>query len=404
MDLQRGAATLLLAVGLVLTGTAVPAAADIDDYEIIEPFAPAPEPVVPTNQAYFNDPQGVQYPAYAIHDQLANLIGNAPAGSTINASIYRMWDNSLATALVNAKNRGVNVQLVMNNDAGDIVSGNPAWVTLSTGIGTNRANQSWIVLCTLNAACIGSAGSPINHNKFFLFSSTAGATNVVLQTSSNFSTGNYTDQYNNALQLVGNTTLYNAYRDYFFDLAAKVKNSNYYTTVTAGSAKAYFFPRAGSTSSTDTIYNALADNVTCPGNAVYGTSGGNTIIRVAMWSFTRTEVANELRNLANQNCWIDVVYHDLSSSVRSALSGHSRIKLYKLVATGDHMFVHSKYMAIEGTYAGVKDTKLVFTGSHNFSYSALRENDEALIKLTNFAIFDQYRSNFWLLRARGIAG
>lgn len=84
-------------------------------------------------------------------------------------------------------------------------------------------------LKTTISACIGNQGSPINHNKFFLFSSTDGAANVVFQTSSNFSEGNYTNQYNNALQIVGNTVLYNGFVAYFNDLAAQAKTNDYYT-------------------------------------------------------------------------------------------------------------------------------------------------------------------------------
>jgi phosphatidylserine/phosphatidylglycerophosphate/cardiolipin synthase-like enzyme len=380
--LLRGAGVALLSLGLAtsLGAASVQAAA--------------------TTTAIFNDPTGAS--RYAIRDQLVRLLNSAAVGSVARIAMYRIWDNTLAGAIVAAKNRGVSVQVVL--DANDAESGNAAYNTLNTGLGRNRANPSWLVVCTAGKACIGNQGSPINHNKFFLFSSTDGAANVVFQTSSNFSEGNYTNQYNNALQVVGNATLYNGYVAYFNDLAAQGKTNDYYTTVTGGGAKAYFFPRAGSGASTDTVYNALNENVTCPGNSSTGTSGGNTIIRVAMWSFTRTEVAQELRDLANKNCWVDVVYYELSAGVRSALSGHDRIKIYKLLGANETFFVHSKYMAIEGTYAGVKDTKLVFTGSHNFTYSALRENDEALIKMTSNAIHDQYRSNFWLLRSRGVAG
>ncbi|MER7269956.1 phospholipase D-like domain-containing protein [Micromonospora carbonacea] len=55
-------------------------------------------------------------------------------------------------------------------------------------------------------------------------------------------------------------------------------------------------------------------------------------------------------------------------------------------------------MLIEGTYDGQKDTKWVVTGSHNYSNAALRENDEALLRIQSATIHDQYRSNFWNLR------
>ncbi|WP_291417551.1 hypothetical protein [Actinophytocola sp.] len=38
-------------------------------------------------------------------------------------------------------------------------------------------------------------------------------------------------------------------------------------------------------------------------------------------------------------------------------------------------------------------------GSHNRTNAAPRENDEALVRIRSAPIHDQYRSNFWALRA-----
>ncbi|MFC8846452.1 MULTISPECIES: hypothetical protein [unclassified Micromonospora] len=37
-------------------------------------------------------------------------------------------------------------------------------------------------------------------------------------------------------------------------------------------------------------------------------------------------------------------------------------------------------------------------GSHNYSNAALRENDEALLRIQSATIHDQYRPSFWALR------
>ncbi len=63
-----------------------------------------------------------------------------------------------------------------------------------------------------------------------------------------------------------------------------------------------------------------------------------------------------------------------------------------------HKVVHDKYMIVEGTYNGQKDQKLVFTGSHTYVESALRSNDESILKYDNAAIYDAYRSQFFTVR------
>jgi phosphatidylserine/phosphatidylglycerophosphate/cardiolipin synthase-like enzyme len=336
--------------------------------------------------ALFNDPT-VPAKQRVIADHIRSLVQGAATGSTIRIAIYHFDDAGVAADLVAAQNRGVDVRMVMD------------YSTSTTGPAKTviQALGSRVTLCTQNAACIGNQGTPIMHNKFFLFSSTSGSANVVVQASANLTAANAQSYWNNAVTLVGNTALYNGYLAYFNDLAGKSKNGDYYRTVSAGNVKAYYFPRAGTNESTDTIYNMLTDNVTCEGNTSTGTETGRTIIRIAMWYFSRDDIARRLRALADDKCWVEVVYTTMDAGSKSHLTGHDRIVLYQ-IDDGTYI-VHSKYMLIEGTYAGQKDTKWVATGSHNYTNAALRENDEAMIRIQSNPIHDQYRSNFWALRA-----
>ncbi|MFD2765524.1 phospholipase D-like domain-containing protein [Micromonospora eburnea] len=359
---------------------------------VLTPAAPAAAAV--TSGAVFNNPT-VASQQYAIIDHLRGLIQNAAAGSTIRVAMYHFTLTRMSNDLIAAHDRGVNVQLVLDSESRSY----PAVVDLVNKLGTSRANPSWVTICTTGRACIGNLNTPIMHNKFFLFSNTSGSTNVLVQSSANWTNDNAEKYWNNAVTLVGNTAVYNAYVAYFNDLAAQVKNNDYYRTTSSGNAKSYFFPRAGSGASTDTIYNMLDENVTCEGNTSVGTATGRTMIRIGMWYFSRNAIASKLRELADRKCWVEVVYTEMDSDVRSILGGHDRIKLYRISGTN---IVHSKYMLIEGTYAGLRDTKWVMTGSHNYSNAALRENDEALLRIQSAAIHDQYRSNFWALRAAGV--
>lgn len=367
------------------------AAAGVTAAAFLTPATPAAAAV--SSGAVFNNPT-VASQQYAIVEHLQNLIRGASAGSTIRVAIYHFTLTRVSNDLLAAHDRGVNVKLVVDSQSRNYA----AVQSLIGALGTNRANPSSVTVCTTDRACIGNAGTPIMHNKFFLFSNTLGSSNVLVQTSANLTNANAESYWNNAVTLVGNTAVYNAYVSYFNDLAAQAKNNDYYRTTSSGNAKAYFFPRAGSSASTDTIYNMLDENVTCQGNTSTGTETGRTIIRIGMWYFSRNPIATKLRQLADQKCWVDIVYTTMDADVRGILDGHARIKLYRI--SGDHI-VHSKYMLIEGTYAGKKDTKWVMTGSHNYTNAALRENDEALLRIQSATIHDQYRSNFWALRAAG---
>ncbi|WDZ83770.1 phospholipase D-like domain-containing protein [Micromonospora cathayae] len=354
----------------------------------LAPGSPAVAAV--TSGAVFNNPT-VAGQQYAVVEHLQALIRGAATGSTIRVAIYHFSLTRVSDDLIAAHDRGVNVRVVVDSESRDY----PAVTSLTGRLGSNRANPSWVTVCTSGRACIGDLGTPIMHNKFFLFSNTSGSTNVLVQSSANLTNANAERYWNNAVTLVGNTAVYDAYAAYHSDLAAQVKNNDYYRTTSSGNAKSYFFPRAGTTQDTDTIYNMLDENVTCEGNTSTGTETGRTIIRIGMWYFSRNPIATKLRELADRKCWVEVVYTDSDADVPAILSGHDRIRLYRI--SGDYI-VHSKYMLIEGTYAGQRDTKWVMTGSHNYSNAALRENDEALLRIQSATIHDQYRSNFWALR------
>ncbi|MCP2256399.1 Phosphatidylserine/phosphatidylglycerophosphate/cardiolipin synthase [Streptoalloteichus tenebrarius] len=352
--------------------------------------ATPPASAAVASSAVFNKP-GDAARQYAIIKHLRSLIQGAAPGSEIHAAIYHFSDTAVAADLVAARDRGVKVRLVVDQSS----ESRAAVENLVKALGTDRSKPSWVRICTKGGACIGNVGTPIMHNKFFLFSNTSGSSNVLVQSSSNLTKDNAEKYWNNAVTLVGDTALYNGYLSYFRDLAAMKKTGDYYRTVNGDNTKAYFFPRAGSDASTDTIYNMLDDNVACEGNTSVGTKSGRTIIRIAMWYFSRDAIARKLRELADRKCWVEVVYTTLDAGSRSHLANHDRIVLRQI---DGNQIVHSKYMLIEGTYAGVKDSKWVMTGSHNYTNAALRENDEALVRIRSNAIHDQYRANFREMR------
>jgi phosphatidylserine/phosphatidylglycerophosphate/cardiolipin synthase-like enzyme len=64
---------------------------------------------------------------------------------------------------------------------------------------------------------------------------------------------------------------------------------------------------------------------------------------------------------------------------------------------------HTKYLLVEGTYLGGANKKIVFTGSHTYTVTALKVNDEAMLKYEDAAVFDAYARNFEAQRAAAVA-
>jgi phosphatidylserine/phosphatidylglycerophosphate/cardiolipin synthase-like enzyme len=366
--------------------------------------------------AVFNVPTGSADQQEAIVDRIVELIDGAAAGSTIRMSMFYADDATIPDALVGAHDRGVNVQLVFDSKE----TGETLYPGLVSALGTDTTASSFVLACPADRGCIGNrplSSDSINHNKFFLFSSTLGTPDVVVQSSANLHNGrDGTKGWNNALILTGNDTIYQAYQTYFGNLVARKVNNYYYTTgqppVTSGDAKVHFYPRHESCSdsspcpysdpSTDTIETVL-DHVDCFGNTTVGTGDHRTIIRVNQNIFSRTYLAQKLVALDKAGCYVEVVENfdptdpnqttALKDMLAATTSGYNGV-LVRYYCSDDSVWTHSKYLMVEGNYYGGPDREIVWTGSANFSYNSLRQSDETILQLEDPTVFAAYKANF----------
>ncbi|MGC5021324.1 phospholipase D-like domain-containing protein [Micromonospora sp. DT47] len=397
---------------------------------LLTPASSAVAAQAPATGATFNKPTGTTTEENAILSHVGSLVHGATAGSRIRIAMYIFGSQWLANELVAAKGRGVQVQVLLDHTSRTNVEGEATYGLLAGGLGTDPAAPSWVLSCPADGACLGEdtdpndAYHPSNHNKFYLLSRTSGAaqddtlalSNVVVQSSANLTTWDRTKAWNDALTVVDNAALYGAYSQYFTDLTAaalgqRERTDNYPVSAEAGAAKAYFFPRSGAAD--DVIVNILnavddpiGSSATCHGNADgYGTTDGRTVIRIAVHQITRIEVARKLWELDNAGCYVDIVYRRLDNTGTAVTdqltkpTAYGGIALHQLDDQDDAAATHSKYLLVEGGYLGSPNKKIVFTGSHPYTISALRMNDEALLKYTDPGVFDAYRKNFWDQRA-----
>lgn len=347
--------------------------------------------------AVFNNPAKGR--PTALEERLCSLIHQAPPGSLVRMAEFVVSGESgmdFAQEVVAAHRRGVRIQIVIDGWQVD----NPAARLLLDGLGTDESEPSWVHVCSNlspegnTSACVRNNGVPPKgqHNKFLLFSRTGGARNVVVQASDNLTDLNATTYWNNAVVLLGNTRLYGAYGSFFADMARETAVDDYYRVVPAGSrlgaVRAYFFPRAGTDPSTDTIVQIL-DGVSC--------EGGRTSIRVAMseWETYRIAIAERLETLAARGCSVRIVHGAMDAAVRDSLLSRPDIDLRSMNSPNALPgYVHSKYMLIGGDRTG-----WVYTGSPNFTQTSLRRNDEAMVRTDIRPIYREYLVNFAELQA-----
>ncbi|MCD0450593.1 phospholipase D-like domain-containing protein [Actinocorallia sp. API 0066] len=331
-----------------------------------------------------------------IRDHLIALIDHASPGSSIKVAMYLWRDKAITDALVRAKNRRkVTVQVIMNNSLDS--DSQEHFKDLRKRIGTYRpgfTETSWAGECVRTWGCLGTG---IHHNKFFLFSRVGKAKDVVVQSSANLTLEERTEFWNNAYT-VADSGLYGIYDSYFERLREGVgrvttPDDDAYTHAVSGRHQLYTTPSAGTT---DPISDVL-DQIVCSTDPKKPTR-----IRVAMFKFGLIPVAERLAALKateGGHCRVRVVYGNFGTNLATVFRMEAILRKGTNLARVCEglMTVHSKYMTIDtgaGSFEGVTQRKVVFTGSFNYMPYDLRRNDETVLRIDDRKVHDQYVLDF----------
>nr|WP_162143089.1 phospholipase D-like domain-containing protein [Pedobacter glucosidilyticus] len=328
-----------------------------------------------------------------ILDRLISLVDNTPAGEQIRISIYLINYQPLMDALKNAETRGVNIKILVDMSRSDSQETN---ATSLPWLQTNLAASE--VVSTVNDVSTLS----INHHKYALFSkvnTNAGlVSNVTFQTSHNF-TSSDARKVQDAITF-NHAGIYNAFLNNWQvmrnNAASGMKNNFNYDVFedVANGLRAEFFPKisGGSFIGQDNVLENL--------NAI--TDVANAKIRIAMsdWSDLRVAIADKLIALKNQGATIEVYAKDaagtqVQSKLRQLQQLGATVRIFNLESGSDAKFnIHAKIMLIEGTWKGQANSKVIITGSHNYTDPALKANNEVLVYLLNSPLFNQYHNYF----------
>lgn len=353
-----------------------------------------------------------------IQTHVIQLIDGTARGATIRISTTIFASASYRDALRAAHARGVDVQLLADSLHTHYTSGT-TFFDLANDLGQDVLQPSFAALCPVGTGCIGSG---TNHGRFILFSSTSGRSNVIVQTSANMfdhiTEGNTgLTSWNNAVTLVDEPALYEAYVARFTAMRDKL-TSTAYSATKGTNATVYFFPKpaADPTSSTDNTILGILDNVDCAGANTTGGYGEDhlTSIRVAMLELSDVTIAKKLRALDDAGCVVHVVHTNYGTSDDAAMSelgtcdAHDGVTIdtihYRVGDDSDANaaeavgFVNSQYLLIDGYYSGLPNQQLLWTGSYNYNVSALRYDDGALLQISNHDdIISAFQENFQTL-------
>lgn len=321
---------------------------------------------------------------------LAQLINDAPAGSTIQAALYSLTATEIYDPIKQALARGVKIQAIYN--------GHPTAPSMAVDLHNllGDANHHWCdhgsTTEAYGKACISTDSSSLMHAKYWLFSQTkdsAGTShaNVTWISSANETHSSGTRLFNNALTFYDDKALYD-------QTASKLwtpmwnedsyTNNDFYVASTgrgtytsdASDSKVYASPEQ----TTDLVLNRL--NEIAPGS--------DCQIRLMEMTIhdTRKAVLDKLVALKQGGCSVSVV--------RSSIDDASLAELRNAGIPVRQREIHDKVILIHARYNGSTDPRpIVLTGSHNLTASALKINDEILLKVSDSeTLYNLYVDHF----------
>jgi PLD-like domain len=327
----------------------------------------------------FNSAVGTDARQDAIFDKIVHSIRSTPRGEDIRIMSWNIFSAGAVRALLKAQRRGVRVRALMARPNAVMVD-NPSWERLHRGLRRgNRSERrtSWARLCS--GSCRGKGGNA--HAKYFLFSRSGRARDVVIHGSANLTAASTGNQWNDVYTTVNRERPYRFFGKIFSQAAKDRPVSSSGSSWTNGDERFLFFPNPKG----DPVMSLL-DKVKC--HRATNTGSHRTAVRIFPDSLRESRglrLARKVWNLWQSGCRVGVGYTVLGRDVGALLRRPGQrgrgVPMRHMVqdVNGDGIFdryFHLKAMSIIGHLGGDRSGSVVLNGSANWSNTF--HNDENL--------------------------
>lgn len=367
--------------------------------------------------AYFNNPH-VPSQRYRIERRLLDTLRHVPKGETVRIALYSFDRIPVANAIVAARKRGVNIQMLLNDHWE-----NRAMQMVRAVLGTNTHAKNFLYKCKSGCRTLVDQYRNL-HSKFYLFPKAGKSEHVIALGSHNFTMNADRHQWNDIYFFEAEKTLYKQFVKLFNDMKKDYSSTQpamHFCGVPVGeycddSVDKYtnwVFPKK-STKQSDLVLNML-DKIQCltPDGA-----GGQTRTKLALSMHTMrgargNYLAAAIRDKWAEGCDFRVSYGLIgyeTKQILGAQTARGRIPLrstgldydptddFDLNNDGDDdviltYYTHQKYFVIQGTYNGVPNTNMVLTGSSNWA-SLGTAQDEIFFTIQGAGNAKRYLKNF----------
>ncbi|MDF1603660.1 phospholipase D-like domain-containing protein [Nocardioides sp. YIM 152315] len=362
----------------------------------------------PAEGPVFNVPRSRPETQFRIERQVLSAIRHSKKGSRIWMSMFSFDRFPVADALIKARKRGVQVQVLINDH-----EMTPAQRKMRKAVGTNRKKKNFVAQCYKGCRSNGD----VLHSKFILFSKTGAARDVVMVGSVNMKMNGAKNQYNDLWTTNDSTRLYERLEALFKEMKLDKPVRKPYIDEQIGKYRLMETPFHGAPY--DDPIMTLLRPVQCKGAK---RNGGRTVIRVNMhaWDGSRGRyIAQRFRNLYAQGCDVKIQYGMAGRNVREVFGNPTKRGYVPVRSNGfdtDHsgpdgesdgeidLYSHMKELLISGHYGDRTNARISITGSSNYQDSGLT-GDEMVLMIPGRKTYKAYLRHWnwmWDHRTRAV--
>lgn len=358
----------------------------------------------PKPGATFNSAIGSEASRRQVITKIIKSIKATPRREEIRIATWNLQSSAAVDALLRAQRRNVRVQFLMAR-ANAVQFENHSFERLQRGLkrgnrGRPADRRSWARLC--GGSCRGHAGTA--HAKYYLFSKSGRARNVLIQGSANLTAASAHNQWNDVYTSTRRLGPYRFARRIFTQMAKDRPVRPPYATWRKGTDRLAFFPGVGRRSG-DPVAELL-NKVRCRGAT--NTRSGRTRLRIVpdvIRDDRGMRLGRKVRQLWLDGCDVRIGYTVMGKDVGRMLRQPSKrgpVPLRHMVedVNGDGQFdnyFHMKAVTVVGNVGGRRANRVVLNGAANWSNTAIR-SDENIGVYWRAGLTTRYEEhiNYWL--------
>jgi hypothetical protein len=244
------------------------------------------------------------------------------------------------------------------------------------------------------------------HTKFYAFSSTGTADDVVMVSSANLNKGGGTRGWNDIYTMVDRPRSFEVYTRIHREMTEDIRAGSGKVEVVDGPFTSRFFPMRKATRRNDPGLDDL-NKIGCR------SAFGRTQVHVNMFGFKGDRgkyMSDKLFALKRQGCRVNIIFGAPSKVMSAYLKQKSRqhgIPLYNSRRDFDgdglkEVRAHSKYVIVKGRYGSDASSFQVLTGSANWGDGGLDRGDESTLNIASRAAYSQYLDNWHVVRRHSV--